>query len=69
MILKGQLEEAIRIEENLKDQKKCLEIEIASHKEEGENREKILRNHIKERSNELNQLELQFVEEERRLEK
>jgi hypothetical protein len=69
MMLKGQLEEARRIEETLEDQKQCLEIKIAAQKEEAEKREKILTDHLKERTDDLNQLEAEFGQEEKRLEK
>jgi chromosome segregation ATPase len=66
--LRAQLEEARRIEETLEYQKKCLEANIATQKEEAEKREKILMDHLKERTNDLNQLEEEFGQEERRLE-
>jgi hypothetical protein len=66
--LRAQLEEARRIEETLEYQKKCLEANIAAQKEEAEKREKILMDHLKERTNDLNQLEEEFGQEERRLE-
>ena len=56
----AQLEEARRIEETLEYQNKCLESNIASQKEESEKRENILMNHLKERTNDLNQLEEEF---------
>jgi hypothetical protein len=52
-----QLEEAIKIEENLEYQKQCLEANIATQKEEAEMREKILTDHLKEINNDLSQLE------------
>jgi hypothetical protein len=55
--LRAQLEEARRIEETLEYQKKCLESNIAAQKEEAKTRENILMDHIKERTNDLNQLE------------
>jgi hypothetical protein len=64
----SQLEEARRIEETLEYQKKCLEANIEAQKEEVEKREKILMDHLKERTNDLNQLEEEFGQEERRLE-
>jgi hypothetical protein len=57
MMLKGQLEEAKRIEENFKDQNQCLEVKIATQKEEAEKREKILTDHLKEIKKDLNQFE------------
>jgi chromosome segregation ATPase len=66
--LRAQLEESIRIEETLEYQKKCLESNIAAQKEESEKREKILMDHLNERTNELNQLEEEFGQEERSLE-
>jgi hypothetical protein len=45
-----------------------LETNIATQKEEAEMREKILTDHIKERTNDLNQLEAEFDQEEKRLE-
>ena len=58
--LRAQLEEARRIEETLEYQNKCLEANIAAQKEEEEKRENILMGHLKERTNELNQLEEEF---------
>jgi hypothetical protein len=66
--LRAQLEEARKIKENLEGQKQCLESNIATQKEEAEKREKILTDHIKERTNDLNHLEAKFGQEERRLE-
>jgi hypothetical protein len=66
--LRAQLEEARRIEETLEYQKQCLEANIAAQKEEVEKREKILTDHLKERTDDLNQLEEEFGQEERRLE-
>ena len=66
--LRDQLEQAIRIEETLEYQKKCLEANIATQKEEAKKREKILMDCLKERTNDLNQLEEEFGREERRLE-
>jgi hypothetical protein len=45
-----------------------LETNIASQKEEAETREKILTYHLKERTNNLNQLETDFGQEEKGLE-
>jgi hypothetical protein len=45
-----------------------LEANIATHKEEAEMREKILTDHIKERTNDLNHLEVEFGQEEKGLE-
>jgi hypothetical protein len=66
--LRNQLEEARRIEETLEYQKKCLEANITTQKEEAEKRENILTNHLKERTDDLNQLEEEYGQEERRLE-
>jgi hypothetical protein len=66
--LRAQLEEARRIEETLEYQKKCLEANIAAQKEDAEKRENILMDHLKERTNDLNQLEEEFGQEERRME-
>jgi chromosome segregation ATPase len=66
--LRAQLEEARRIEETLEYQKKCLEANIAAQKEDAERRENILMDHLKERTNDLNQLEEEFGQEERRME-
>jgi hypothetical protein len=44
-----------------------LEAKIAKQKEEAEKREKILIDHLKERTNHLNHLETEFGQEERRL--
>jgi hypothetical protein len=66
--LRTQLEEARRIEETLEYQKQCLEANITTQKEEAEKREKILTDHLKERTDDLNQLEEEFGQEERRLE-
>ena len=66
--LRNQLGEARKIEENLEYQKKCLEANIATHKEEEEMRENILTNNLKERTNDLNQLEAQFGQKEKGLE-
>jgi len=52
--LRTQLEEARKIEENLKVQKQYLEAHITTQKEEVEMREKIFTNHLKERTNDLN---------------
>jgi chromosome segregation ATPase len=45
-----------------------LEANIAAQKEEAEMREKILTNHLNERTNDLNQLEAKFGQEEKGLE-
>jgi hypothetical protein len=50
MMLKDQLEEVIRIEETLEHRKQCLEIKIATQKEEAKKREKILTDHLMERT-------------------
>jgi hypothetical protein len=55
--LRARLEEAKRIEETLEYQKKCLEANITTQKEETEKRENILMDHIKEITNDLNQFE------------
>jgi DNA repair exonuclease SbcCD ATPase subunit len=52
--LRTQLEEARNIEENLEYQKKYLEANIEAKKEEAEMREKILTDHLKEITNDLN---------------
>ena len=65
--LRTQLEEARKIEENLKYQKQCLETNIAAQKDEAKMRE-ILTDHLKERINNLNQLEAEFGQEEKGLE-
>ena len=66
--LTTRLEEARRIEETIEYQKQCLEANITSQKEEAEKKEKILTDHLKERIDDLNQLEEEFGQEERRLE-
>jgi chromosome segregation ATPase len=66
--LRTWLEEAKRIEETLEYKKQCLEANIIAQKEEAEKREKILTYHLKERIDDLNQLEEEFGQEERRLE-
>jgi hypothetical protein len=58
--LGAQMEEARRIEETLEYQKKCLEANIATQKEDEKKREKISMDHLKERTNDLNQLEEEF---------
>ena len=60
MNLITQLEEARKIEENIEYQKQCLENNIATQKEEVEMRENILTYHLKEITNDLNQLEEKF---------
>jgi hypothetical protein len=45
-----------------------LEANIVAQKEEAEMREKILTDHLKERTNDLNQLESEFGQEEKVLE-
>ena len=55
--LRAQLEGARRIEETLEYQKQCIESNIAAQKEEEENREKILIDHLKEGTDDLNQIE------------
>jgi hypothetical protein len=52
--LRTQLEEVRKIEENLEYQKQCLETYIAAQKEEAKMREKILTDHLRERTNNLN---------------
>ena len=49
-------------------QKQYLESNVATQKEEAEMREKILIDHLKERTNDLNQLEAEFGQEEKGLE-
>ena len=66
--VRAQLEEARRIEETLEYQKKYLEDNIATQREEAEKREKISMDYLKERTNDLNQLEEEFDQEERILE-
>jgi hypothetical protein len=63
--LRTHLEEARNIKENIKYQKQFLESNIAAQKEEAEMREKILTAHLKEITNNLNQLELDFGQEEK----
>jgi hypothetical protein len=46
-----------------------LEANIAAQKEEAEMREKILTDHLKERTNDLNHLEEKFGQEEKDLKK
>jgi hypothetical protein len=64
----SQLEEARRIEETLEYQKKCLEANIVAQKEDTKNKENILMDHLKERTNDLNQLEEEFGKKDRRME-
>jgi hypothetical protein len=45
-----------------------LETNIVAQKEEAEMKEKILTDHLKERTNDLNQLEAEFGQEEKGLE-
>jgi hypothetical protein len=45
-----------------------LEANIVAHKEEAEMREKILTGHLKERTNDLNQIEAEFGQEEKGIE-
>jgi hypothetical protein len=45
-----------------------LEANIEAQKEEAEMREKILTDHLKERTNNLNHLEVDFVQEEKGIE-
>jgi hypothetical protein len=66
--LRTQIEEARKIEENIEYQKKYLEANIEAQKEETKMREKILTDHLKERTNDLNQLEAEFGQEEKGLE-
>jgi hypothetical protein len=65
--LRTHLEEARKIEENIEYQKKCLETNIATQKEEEKMREKILTDHLKGRTNDLNHLEAEFGQEEKGL--
>jgi hypothetical protein len=66
--LRTQLEEARKIEENLEDQKQYLEANIVAQKEEEEVRDNTLTDHLKEITNNLNQLEEDFGQEEKELE-
>jgi hypothetical protein len=66
--LRTWLEEARKIEEIVEYQKKCLEANIATQKEEAEMRENILTDHIKERTNDPNQLDSYFGQEDKVLE-
>jgi hypothetical protein len=66
--LRTRLEEARKIEENIEHPKRYLEANIAAQKEEAEMRENILTCHLKERTNDLNQLEAKFDQEEKGLE-
>jgi len=68
MMLKCHLEEFKRIKETLEDQKKYLEAKMTTQKEELEKREKILTYHLKERNNNLNQVEADFSQQERKIE-
>jgi hypothetical protein len=52
--LRAHLEESIKIEENIEGQKKCLESNLTTQKEEDKKRENILTYHLKERTNNLN---------------
>jgi hypothetical protein len=58
--LKTQLEEDKTISEKNEYQKKYLEANIEALREEAEMRERILKNHLKERTNDLNHLEEGF---------
>jgi hypothetical protein len=66
--LRTQLEEARKIEDNLEYQNQYLEDNIETQNEEAEMREKILTDHLKEITNDLNQLEVEFGQEEKGLE-
>ena len=66
--LRAQLEEPRKIEENLEYQKQYLEANIATQKEEAKIRQKILTDHLKEITNDLNHLEAEFGQEEKGLE-
>jgi hypothetical protein len=66
MMLKGQLEEAKRIQETLKDQKQYFKVKIAVQKEEEEKREKILIDLLKEITEDINQLEAEFSQREKK---
>jgi hypothetical protein len=68
MMLKSHLEESKRIEENLKDQKNYLEAKVTTRNEESKKREMILTDHLKERTNNLNHLEVDFNHQEIKLE-
>jgi hypothetical protein len=72
MKLKSHLEEARKIKETYKiqmEEKQCLEIKIEAHKEEVEKREKILKYYLKQIIDNLNNLEVEFGQEEKILEK
>jgi chromosome segregation ATPase len=66
--LRTQLVEARKIEENLEYQKQHLKANTTTHKEEAKIRENILTDHLKEITNDLNQLEEEFGQEEKGLE-
>jgi septal ring factor EnvC (AmiA/AmiB activator) len=71
MNLNSHLDEAKVIEETLKDQlkeKQCLEDEIVSQIKETEKREEILISHLKEILEDLNTLEVEFSQQEKKLE-
>jgi hypothetical protein len=51
------------------EEKQCLEALRKEERKEAEKRENILTDHLKERTEDLNQLEAEFGQEERRLEK
>jgi hypothetical protein len=66
--VRNHLEEAKKIKENLQYQKQYSEGNIATQKEEAEMREKILTYNLKERTNDLNHLEVEFGQQEKGLE-
>jgi hypothetical protein len=48
------------------EEKQCLEAEIVSLRKEVEKREEILASHIKERYEDLNKIEAEFSQQEKR---
>jgi hypothetical protein len=66
--LRAKLEEARVIEETLEYQKQCIESNIAAQKEEAEKRENTLTDNLKERTDDVNHLDEEFGQEEKRLE-
>jgi hypothetical protein len=49
-------------------EKNCLEVKVVSQRQEVKKREEILTSHLKEISEDLNKLEAEFGQQERRLE-
>ena len=47
------------------EEKQCLEVEIVAQRKEAEKRDKILTDRLKERSEDLNQLEAEFSQQEK----